>query len=290
MIRASSLTLVLGAWLAARSIAAQEPASPVPWRVVSVDAAGGVVKARGERLLVKRVPKTVVRQENRSIERDGKTEVVTLSVPRPVVERVVESVDYEAEWKAGPGAWLVVDGKRADAKEALGRLKPGDHVLHSTTALGPAWRAVLRPGCVVLISTSPPTADGHLTAEERGLIDAVNAARKEAMLPPLDIDHTLMKAARDHSAEMARRRELNHVFDAKGPQERLAELKHDSRAFGENVAQGQSTSVEALETWMSSQVHKDNILSPTFARLGAAVAADADGVRYWTLVFSGPRE
>lgn len=275
--------------LAVAPPAGSADSSPEPWEVLEVDVAAGVVKARGERRVMKRVPKTTFREERRQVERDGELVTEVRRVPRQTTESVSATVAFETQWKSGPNAWAMIDGKRVEAKTALSRLKPGDHVIGSTAELGAKWRAVLRPGCVVLISTAaPPPVNGEPRAEEKDLLAGVNAARKEAMLPPLRLDATLLKAARAHAAEMARRRELNHVFDDKGPQERLAELKHDSSVVGENVAQGPRTPAETIDMWMNSTEHKDNILKPSFARLGAAVAVDDDGVRYWTLVFSGP--
>jgi len=128
------------------------------------------------------------------------------------------------------------------------------------------------------------TPIGEPAPIEREVIDKTNAARKDAGLPALTVDPTLMKAARQHSDNMAKQEKLDHVLDGKGPHDRLVDLGMQPSATGENIAQGQESAVDALSTWMSSEGHKGNILNPQFTHIGVA-KADGPGGPYWTQVF-----
>ena len=142
---------------------------------------------------------------------------------------------------------------------------------------------------------SPPTAPRGGASQVRGVaeaspaekevVDKVNEARKAAGLQPLKIDATLVKAARQHTDNMAKAGRLEHVLDGRGPHERLTELGMRATFAGENVGQGQRSGAEAMETWMSSQGHRGNILNPNFTHIGVAKADGTNGP-YWTQVFA----
>lgn len=58
---------------------------------------------------------------------------------------------------------------------------------------------------------------------------------------------------------------------------------------GENLASGQSTATEVMESWMGSGSHRDNILSDDYTKVGIGTAENTDpqiGGYAWTLVFT----
>jgi uncharacterized protein YkwD len=57
---------------------------------------------------------------------------------------------------------------------------------------------------------------------------------------------------------------------------------------GENIAYGQRTAAEVMNTWMNSAGHKANILSQTYTTIGVGVAKTAGGTLYWTQEFMKP--
>lgn len=125
------------------------------------------------------------------------------------------------------------------------------------------------------------------TKEEQEVLDLTNKERKAAGLAPLKPSEKLFKAARGHSANMAKKNELNHELDGKGPGERLADIGYKHRGWAENCAAGQRTPGEAVTSWMNSEGHKANILSQ-HAEIGIGVAVAEGGTKYWTQVFANP--
>jgi uncharacterized protein YkwD len=141
---------------------------------------------------------------------------------------------------------------------------------------------------IAIFLVNPVWADDEPTADEKQLIELVNAERNKADLPPLKAHIKLMKAARDHSANMARKKELAHDLDGKGPGERLNEVGYAHGGWGENCAAGQRTPAEAINCWMNSAPHKANMLGKNYSEVGIGLAKAADGTVYWTQVFGIP--
>ena len=57
------------------------------------------------------------------------------------------------------------------------------------------------------------------------------------------------------------------------------------RFAGENLAAGQTSPAEAVQSWMNSQGHRENLLNSEFGNIGVGVALDSDGRLYWTQMF-----
>lgn len=102
---------------------------------------------------------------------------------------------------------------------------------------------------------------------------------------PLIMDAALQAAARDHSADMASRDFFDHINpDGADPGDRIADAGYSATAWGENIAWGQRTPTQVVETWMSSPGHCANIMRPTFSETGIGF----DSQWYWTQVFAAP--
>jgi uncharacterized protein YkwD len=57
---------------------------------------------------------------------------------------------------------------------------------------------------------------------------------------------------------------------------------------GENIAKGQRTAADVMNSWMNSAGHKANILNCGFKNIGVGVAADTQGSLVWTQNFASP--
>lgn len=144
--------------------------------------------------------------------------------------------------------------------------------------------------------TSPPQPQAESvvppfkpSATEQELVDRINARRKEAKLEPLTISPLLFEAARQHSQSMAKQRELKHTLNDQDLPARLKAVGYAWSRCGENIARGQGTPTEVLQTWMDSPGHRANLLQDSATQLGVGMAKGADGQTYWTLVVAAPR-
>src|SRR5690242_14774672 len=76
-----------------------------------------------------------------------------------------------------------------------------------------------------------------MTDQEKAIVELTNKERKEKDLPPLKPSPLLFKVAREHSANMAKQKKMDHNLDGKNPAQRIKEAGYKYFAQGENVAQ-----------------------------------------------------
>ncbi|HZT57721.1 MAG TPA: CAP domain-containing protein [Pyrinomonadaceae bacterium] len=152
-----------------------------------------------------------------------------------------------------------------------------------------------RPRLVARVSStsnyvSTNAASVAATGDERRAFELVNAERQRRGVRPLILDGELTRIARYHSETMARDGVLDHVdrdgLDLSG---RAAAFGlHGWRALGENIAYNQGfddPTAFAVERWMISVKHRENILNSQFTHAGIGIARAADGRIFFTQVF-----
>jgi uncharacterized protein YkwD len=135
-------------------------------------------------------------------------------------------------------------------------------------------------------------AVGPLFASEQplaaALITAHNRERAERKLPPLVAEPRLTEAARLHAQDMASHSKMGHEgSDGSSSSDRIKRQKYPYITTGENVADGQTTVVEVMKSWMASPHHRENILGD-FTEIGVARAESKDGTPYWCVDFGRP--
>jgi len=130
---------------------------------------------------------------------------------------------------------------------------------------------------------SPSTFEGEL-------INLINAERSSRGLGTLNQSSILMQVAEAHSQDMHDRDFFDHVNpDSLGPGERLTNAGYNWSAQGENIGCGQSTPQAIFDSWMSSAVHREIVLSVTYTEVGVGYVAGGTCVHYWTAAFARPR-
>lgn len=125
------------------------------------------------------------------------------------------------------------------------------------------------------------------------MLAKVNAIRRREGLEPLRADSELQKAAQAHAQDMLERGYFEHRSPSGTTvRERSRAAGYDWRTIGENIAEGQQSVEEVMDTWMRSPGHRRNILSPQFEELGVglAVGHGRGGWRIlWVQNFGTPR-
>jgi uncharacterized protein YkwD len=128
------------------------------------------------------------------------------------------------------------------------------------------------------------------TGVERRAFEMINGERRARGLRPLQWDAELSHVARNHSEEMGRDDYLSHT-DARG---RDVTARASAAgvcgwsALAENIAYNQGFDdpvAFAVERWMKSPKHRENILRAGFTHAGLGVAETPDGRVYLTQVF-----
>lgn len=157
-----------------------------------------------------------------------------------------------------------------------------------------AWICIMLVGvCTIGTAIADETNSNNdqefkLSASEKALLELTNKERAKQGIPALTANEKLFKAARSHSANMARTGQLSHSLDGTGPGERLTSADYSNRGWGENCAAGQRTVEEALASWLSSAGHRANLLNSDYKEIGLGIVSDGRGGFYFTQVFGIP--
>ncbi|MFG3343473.1 CAP domain-containing protein [Streptomyces sp. NPDC048018] len=116
------------------------------------------------------------------------------------------------------------------------------------------------------------------------VIALVNAERAKAGCGALTANATLTRAAQGHSDDMAARDFFDHTNpDGADPGDRVSAAGYPWSTYGENIAMGQSSAEQVMESWMNSPGHRANILNCNFKEIGVGI--HNSGGPYWTQVF-----
>ncbi|MEV0697019.1 CAP domain-containing protein [Saccharopolyspora sp. NPDC050389] len=126
-----------------------------------------------------------------------------------------------------------------------------------------------------------PVAGAAPSVEDQ-VVNLVNKERAGAGCGAVKVDSRLVKAAKEHSADMAKRTYLDHTTpDGVTFTQRISRAGHPSPG-AENIAQGYQTADEVMAGWMKSDGHKTNILNCSNKTIGVALDTNGD---YWTQDF-----
>ena len=125
---------------------------------------------------------------------------------------------------------------------------------------------------------------------ERHAFELLNAKRADAGLSPLEWCDQAAEVARGHSLSMSAENYFSHQgLDGSLVNDRAERLGlKDWAAIGENIAfvRTMRDPVEvAVEQWMRSPSHRENILGPRWAESGIGVSVTEQGTFYFTQVF-----
>lgn len=119
----------------------------------------------------------------------------------------------------------------------------------------------------------------------------VNEERGKAGLKPLKMSEELRSIANLKSKDMAEKGYFDHTSPTYGsPFQMLQDFGVHYSSAGENIAAGQKTPQEVMNSWMNSSGHRANILNANFDTLGVGVYNGGSYGIYWTQLFTGGGE
>ena len=133
----------------------------------------------------------------------------------------------------------------------------------------------------------PENADG--AADQ--IIALVNAARTDRGLKPVRKSPILTKLAEDYAARMIERGFFSHIDPETGfgPGQRALQAGYLFLSVGENLAAGQTSPDAVMDDWMvSTEGHRETILSVQWGEVGVAVRTGGEYRVYWVLEFGNP--
>jgi uncharacterized protein YkwD len=154
-----------------------------------------------------------------------------------------------------------------------------------------------------LVFATPFTpADSVDPAElDRRVLQLINEARQEgrrcgrkrlAATTPLQANASLEHAALLHAQDMAADNFLEHEGSSGSlPGDRATAAGYAWSGIGENIAAGQTTAEEVVDTWLASSGHCENLMSPDYTDTGVAhaISRSSDKGTYWVQIFGKPK-
>lgn len=120
----------------------------------------------------------------------------------------------------------------------------------------------------------------ELYSEAFDVLDIVNEERAKLGRSPLKMDRDLMDAAMQRAAETV------VSFSHTRPNGQTC-FTISSKAWGENIAVGSTNAAGAMNQWMNSSGHRDNLLDSSWSSIGVGAFRAEDGYTYWVQLF-GP--
>lgn len=116
-------------------------------------------------------------------------------------------------------------------------------------------------------------------------LDAVNAARIQENLVPVQISAELDAAAETQARDMAIQGRAWHFgSDLTSPRERAFRAGYRGEVVGENISEGTDSDLEVLRTWLGFADTRAVILAPEARGLGLGWYRDPTGKNWWVEV------
>ena len=125
------------------------------------------------------------------------------------------------------------------------------------------------------------------------MLAAVNAQRTAGGLAPLEMDPTLAAIGRERARDMIDNRYFGHngPDGALAVQTLLSKYGVSFALAGENLARNNYSQPEtvaiAIQGFLASASHRDNLFEGAYKRLGVGARQDGSGMFYYALVFAG---
>jgi uncharacterized protein YkwD len=120
---------------------------------------------------------------------------------------------------------------------------------------------------------------------EQRVLELINQERARAGLAPVSYNGALDNAAEKHAQHMSIVGKMAHEGIGDGdPGERIR-AEGWRKAWGENVATGQTSPEQVVREWMNSPDHRRNILDPNFRTMGVGYVTAGNGRSYWAQEF-----
>lgn len=148
---------------------------------------------------------------------------------------------------------------------------------------------ISRPRIIYTENTAPKASKAAFDLEKEAF-KLINQKRAEFNLKPVGWSDSIANLARQHSLNMANYKFFSHLgLNGSLIDDRAGALGIDKwKAISENIAfnKGFQNPVEfAVERWMLSVGHRQNLLNPRWQQSGVGIAISPDGAYYFTQVF-----
>lgn len=153
---------------------------------------------------------------------------------------------------------------------------------------GSAGTSTQEPAAGDSAGTGSEGRQAEMTQAE-AILKLVNQERKKAGVPALTLSDQLTNIAYIKAKDMADKNYFSHESPTYGsPFDMLKKFGVSYTAAGENIAAGQKTAEEVMNSWMNSSGHKANILNKNYTQLGVGFYRGGQYGTEWVQLFTRP--
>ena len=124
------------------------------------------------------------------------------------------------------------------------------------------------------------------TVQADQVLELVNQERTKQGLKALTLSNELTNVATKKAQDMADNGYFDHTSPTYGsPFEMMTRFGVQYRSAGENIAAGQKTAQEVMNSWMNSSGHRANILNADYEQIGIGYVTGGKYGTYWVQLF-----
>lgn len=129
----------------------------------------------------------------------------------------------------------------------------------------------------------------ELVAIDPSFAPSLNGVRANAGAGPVSYDERLHTAAQLHANDMLEHDYFSHTGrNGSTIEDRARAQGYNPTLLGENIAKGQRSEAQALNSWQNSDGHRRNNENPGFEDFGLAKAGSGSDT-YWVLMLGAER-
>jgi uncharacterized protein YkwD len=135
----------------------------------------------------------------------------------------------------------------------------------------------------IVVVASPAQAAAPTTVQmQSDILAGTNAQRAKAGCGKLRLDANIARAARNHSAWMAKTGTFSHVGSASSSFVVRVKAQGYTAPLSENIAWGYRSGADVMKAWMLSPGHRANIMNCSAKAVGIGAVYAANGNPYFT--------
>jgi uncharacterized YkwD family protein len=132
------------------------------------------------------------------------------------------------------------------------------------------------------------TTQAEMTQAE-AVLKLVNQERAKVGVQPLTLSEKLTSIANTKAKDMADKGYFSHNSPTYGsPFDMLKQFGVSYSYAGENIAAGQKSAEEVMNSWMNSSGHKANILNKNYTQIGVGFVRGGEYGTEWVQLFIKP--
>lgn len=174
----------------------------------------------------------------------------------------------------------------------LNRHYPNQNLIHPNDKIelpdGSTGAGTTESGTGDTNTSNDETADGQASEQAQAVLKIVNEERAKQGLKALVLDKQLNNVAQLKAEDMKKNNYFDHNSPTLGsPFDLMRSQGVSYRTAGENIAAGQKTPEQVMESWMNSSGHRANILNKNYTQLGVGFCAGGSYDTYWVQEFTG---